>query len=128
MVVPISGWSVTLISLGAGDALASALRALAGCPLATAKIQVSPMRTVSGFAATGAAERMARSARNRNICLTVRLRRQGSRPARWAPAFAGALGWPLVLQYREQHRVADVAGPGDAVGAHHAFANRAQLL
>src|SRR3954451_17269273 len=35
---------------------------------------------------------------------------------------------PLVLQNREQHGVADVAGPGDAVGAHHALSHRAQLL
>src|SRR5687768_4302328 len=35
---------------------------------------------------------------------------------------------PFVLEDREQHRVADVAGPGDAVGAQHALADRAELL
>ena len=35
---------------------------------------------------------------------------------------------PLVLQYGEQHGVADVASPGDAVGAKDAFANGAELF
>src|SRR5437763_285992 len=35
---------------------------------------------------------------------------------------------PLILQNREQHGVADVAVPGDAVGAEQAFAHGAELL
>src|SRR3954451_14876047 len=38
------------------------------------------------------------------------------------------LDWPLVLENCEQHRVADMAGPGDAIGAEHAFAHGTELL
>src|SRR4249919_3663028 len=34
---------------------------------------------------------------------------------------------PLVLEDREEHGIADMASPGDAVGAHHALARRPKL-
>src|SRR5262245_61360919 len=100
MVAPISALSATSISSDAGLAFPCTLRALAGWPFTTRNTQLSPFLTVSpgDFAVAG--------------CTASSSARIGP-IERMIPGNASGRGRlvPLVLEDREQHRIADVTGP-----------------